>query len=59
MMKAAAALLRKIWRQISRQIFHKNRTLTLPVPGTPPGATLGGGSGDVRTAPGTAASFAR
>ena len=41
MVKAAAALSRKIWRQISRQIFRKNRTLTLPVPAHPRGQESG------------------
>jgi hypothetical protein len=41
MVKAAAALSRKIWGQISRQIFRKNRTLTLPVPAHPRGQELG------------------
>src|ERR1700741_2068928 len=41
MVKAAAALSRKIWRQIYRQIFRKNRTLTLPVPAHPRGQESG------------------
>lgn len=45
MVKTAAAVARKIWRQISRQIFRQNGTLTLPVPAHPrgqePGAVLG------------------
>jgi Putative helicase len=41
MVKAAAALMRKIWREISRQIFRKNRTLTLPVSAHPRGQELG------------------
>ena len=41
MVKAAAALMRKIWRQIYRQIFRKNRTLTLPVPPHPRGQQSG------------------
>jgi hypothetical protein len=40
-MKAAVAMLRKIWRQICRQIFRKNRTLTLPVPAHPRGQESG------------------
>ena len=40
-MKAAAALLRKIWREICCQIFRKNRTLTLPVPAHPRGQESG------------------
>ena len=58
MVKAAAAVARKIWRPISRQIFRQNRTLTLPVPAHPRGARIGGGPGDVRTAPGIAANLA-
>jgi hypothetical protein len=38
MVKAAVALLRKIQLQIYRQIFRKNRTLTLPVSAHPFGA---------------------
>ena len=30
MVKTAAAVARKIWRQICRQIFRQNGTLTLP-----------------------------
>ena len=41
MVKTAAALLRKIWRPISRQIFRQNRTLTLPVPACPRGQESG------------------
>jgi len=41
MVKAAVALLRKIWRHIYRQIFRKNRTLTLPVPAHPRGQESG------------------
>lgn len=41
MVKAAGAVLRKIWRQISRQIFRKNGTLTLPVPARPRGQESG------------------
>jgi len=41
MVKAAAALMRKIWRQIFRQIFRQNRTLTLPVPAHPRGQQSG------------------
>jgi hypothetical protein len=41
MVKRAAAALRKIWRQISRQIFRQNRTLTLPVPEHPRGQESG------------------
>jgi DNA relaxase TraI-like protein len=41
MVKAAAASLRKTWRQISRQIFRQNRTLTLPVPAHPRGQQSG------------------
>lgn len=40
-MKAAAALMRKIWRRISRQIFRQNGTLTLPVPAHPRGQESG------------------
>ena len=41
MVKSAAAVSRKIWRQISRQIFRQNRTLTLPVPARPRGQESG------------------
>ena len=41
MVKAAAALMRKIWRQTYRQIFRQNRTLTLPVPAHPRGQESG------------------
>jgi len=41
MVKRAAAALRKIWRQISRQIFRQHRTLTLPVPEHPRGQESG------------------
>ena len=35
------AVSRKIWREISRRIFRKNRTLTLPVPEHPRGQESG------------------
>ena len=41
MVNAAGAALRKIWRQVCRQIFRKNRTLTLPVPAHPQGHLSG------------------
>jgi hypothetical protein len=41
MVKAAAALLRKIWREICCQIFRQNRTLTLPVSTHPRGQESG------------------
>jgi hypothetical protein len=41
MVKAAVALLRKIWRQIRREIFRESRTLTLPVPAHPRGQVSG------------------
>jgi hypothetical protein len=41
MVKAAGAVLRKIWRQICRQIFREKRTLTLPVPARPRGQVSG------------------
>jgi Putative helicase len=41
MVKAAAALLRKIWREICCQIFRLNRTLTLPVSAHPRGQESG------------------
>lgn len=41
MVKAAGAVLRKIWRQVCRQIFRENRTLTLPVPAHPRGQLSG------------------
>jgi DNA relaxase TraI-like protein len=51
MVKAAAALTRKIWRQISRQIFRKNRTLTLPVPAHPRGQLSGADLGTFEPPP--------
>jgi hypothetical protein len=45
MVKTAAALPRKIWRQISRKIFRQNRTLTLPVPAHPRGQQSGAVAG--------------
>jgi Putative helicase len=41
MAKSAAAVARKTWRQISRQIFRQDRTLTLPVPAHPRGQESG------------------
>ena len=41
MVKAAGAVLRKIWRQICRQISRENATLTLPVPAHPRGQESG------------------
>ncbi|PYT97532.1 MAG: hypothetical protein DMG38_19550 [Acidobacteria bacterium] len=41
MVKTATAVARKIWRQISRQIFRQNGTLTLPVPEHPRGQESG------------------
>ena len=41
MVKAAVALLRKIWRQIRREIFRESATLTLPVPAHPRGQESG------------------
>ena len=41
MVKAAAAVLRKIWRQSCRQVFRQNGTLTLPVPAHPRGQESG------------------
>ncbi len=41
MVKATVALLRKISRQICRQIFRKSGTLTLPVPAHPQGQLSG------------------
>jgi Putative helicase len=41
MVKTATAVARKIWRQISRQIFRQNGTLTLPVPVHPRGQESG------------------
>ena len=51
MVKTAAALMRKIWRQISRQIFRQNRTLTLPVPAHPRGQELGADLGTFEPPP--------
>jgi len=45
MVKTAAAGARKIWRQISRQISRRNRTLTLPVPAHPRGQESGAARG--------------
>ena len=41
MVKTAAAVARKIWRRISRQIFRQDGTLTLPVPAHPRGQESG------------------
>jgi hypothetical protein len=41
MVKTAVALLRKIWREICRQIFRERGTLTLPVPAHPRGQLSG------------------
>jgi hypothetical protein len=41
MVKTAVAVARKIWRQISLQIFRQSRTLTLPVPAHPRGQESG------------------
>lgn len=41
MAKSAGAASRKIWREISRQIFRQDRTLTLPVPEHPRGQESG------------------
>jgi hypothetical protein len=41
MVKTAVALLRKIWREICRQIFRESGTLTLPVPAHPRGQLSG------------------
>ncbi len=51
MVKAAGAVLRKIWRQICRQIFRKNRTLTLPVPPRPQGQLSGAVPGAMQLPP--------
>ena len=51
MVKAAAALTRKIWREISRQIFRQNRTLTLPVPAYPRGQQSGAVAGTFEPPP--------
>jgi hypothetical protein len=51
MVKTAAALPRKIWRQISRQIFRQNRTLTLPVPAHPRGQLSGAVLGTLEPPP--------
>ena len=41
MVTTATAVARKIWRQIRRQIFRQNGTLTLPVPAHPRGQESG------------------
>ncbi len=41
MVTTATAVARKIWRQICRQIFRQNGTLTLPVPAHPRGQKSG------------------
>jgi hypothetical protein len=51
MAKVAAALLRKTWRKISRQIFRQNRTLTLPVPAHPRGQLSGADLGTFEPPP--------
>ena len=51
MVRTAAAVLRKIGRQISRQIFRKNGTLTLPVPAHPQGQESGVIPGAFASAP--------
>ena len=51
MAKVAAALLRKTWREISRQIFRQNRTLTLPVPAHPRGQLSGADLGTFEPPP--------
>ncbi|HEX2712455.1 MAG TPA: TraI domain-containing protein, partial [Candidatus Acidoferrales bacterium] len=52
MVKTAAAVARKIWRQISRQIFRQNGTLTLPVPAHPRGQLSGAVPGMCEPPPG-------
>jgi hypothetical protein len=51
MVKAAVALLRKIQLQIYRQIFRKNRTLTLPVSAHPRGQKSGAVGGTFEPPP--------
>ncbi|HLH06114.1 MAG TPA: TraI domain-containing protein [Terriglobales bacterium] len=51
MVKAAGAVLRKIWRQICRQIFREIRTLTLPVPACPQGQVSGAVPGVLKLPP--------
>lgn len=51
MLKDAVAVLRKIWRQICRQIFRKDRTLTLPVPAHPRGQLSGAVPGAIASPP--------
>ncbi len=51
MVKDAVAVLRKIWRQICRQIFRQNRTLTLPVPAHPQGQLSGAVPGAIASPP--------
>ena len=51
MLKYAVAVLRKMWRQICRHIFRKNRTLTLPVPARPQGQLSGAVPGAIASPP--------
>jgi Putative helicase len=51
MVRTAAAASRKIWRQISRQIFRQDRTLTLPVPEPPRGQESGAVLGMIELPP--------
>ena len=51
MVETAPAVARKIWRQICRQIFRKNRTLTLPVPAHPRGQESGAVPGAIASPP--------
>lgn len=51
MVKAAGAVLRKIWRQICRQIFRANANPSLPVPVCPRGQLSGAVAGMSRMPP--------
>jgi hypothetical protein len=51
MVKTATAVARKIWRQISRQIFRQNGTLTLPVSAHPRGQESGAVGGTFEPPP--------
>lgn len=51
MAEALVAVVRKIYRQISRQIFRQNRTLTLPVPAHPQGQESGAVPGAIASPP--------
>lgn len=51
MVKIPVTVVRKIWRQICRQIFRETRTLTLPVPAYPRGQESGAVPGAIASPP--------